>query len=379
MWNRVGLCRNNSRMTNSKSSGRCWGYLLRLGVIVTFSLSAANICAAEGLPRELPDAPAAQTSTTTANSGTSSISGTITDSQGAAIVGATITLEDATSHDKRTALTDNQGWFHFAPAGAGLFSVTIEAKGFAPVVKTGISVRAGESFQLSPSAMQITAVTSTVQVDAPTQYELAEAQLKAQEKQRFLWVVPNFYVSFVSNPAPLSAGQKMRLAFRATIDPYQFINQGINAGWEQWRNDYPGYGQGVAGFAKRYGAAYGNVVSGTIVGAGIMPALLHQDPRYLYKGTGSIPSRIGYALFAIVRTKGDNGKWQPDYSAFTGDIAAGLISNSYLPKGDRKAATNVVSGAVQGFAFRGIGTLEEEFLARWVTTHSKDRGTIGHE
>jgi hypothetical protein len=110
-----------------------------------------------------------------------------------------------------------------------------------------------------------------------------------------------------------------------------------------------------------------------------MPALLHQDPRYFYKGTGSIPSRIGYALFAIVRTKSDNGKWQPNYSGFLGGLAAGAISNSYLPPGDRQAIGNVVGGALQHFALRGIGTLEEEFLSRWVTTHVRDKGTIGHD
>ncbi len=170
----------------------------------------------------------------------------------------------------------------------------------------------------------------------------------------------------------------MRLAFRATIDPFHFVNNAINAGWDQWRNNYPGYGQGAAGYGKRFGADYGNVVSGTIVGAGIVPALLHQDPRYIYKGTGSVPSRIGYALLAIVRTKGDNGNWQPNYSGFIGGLAAGAISNSYLPAGDRKAIGNVIGGAFQSFALRGIGTLEEEFLARWVTTHARDKGTIGH-
>lgn len=170
----------------------------------------------------------------------------------------------------------------------------------------------------------------------------------------------------------------MHLAFRTTIDPFHFVNNAINAGWDQWRNNYPGYRQGAAGYGKRFGADYGNVVSGTIVGDGIVPALLHQDPRYIYKGTGSIPSRIGYALLAIVRTKGDNGNWQPNYSGFIGGLTAGAISNSYLPQGDRKAIGNVVGGAFQSFALRGIGTLEEEFLARWVTTHAKDKGTVGH-
>jgi hypothetical protein len=303
----------------------------------------------------------------------------VADAQGAVIPGASITLDDAASHEKRTAPSDEQGSFTFTSIGAGIFSVTIEAKGFAPVVRTGVSLHAGESYQLSPVTMQIADASSTVQVSAQEQYELAQAQIKAEERQRFLFIIPNFFVSYVSNPVPLTARQKLALATRATLDPYHLINVGIDAGWEQWRNDYPGYGQGTAGYAKRYGAAYGNVISGDFIGEGVMPALLHQDPRYFYKGTGSIPSRIGYALFAIVRTKSDNGKWQPNYSGFLGGLAAGAISNSYLPPGDRQAIGNVVGGALQHFALRGIGTLEEEFLSRWVTTHVRDKGTIGHD
>ncbi|WP_165876796.1 carboxypeptidase-like regulatory domain-containing protein [Acidipila rosea] len=326
----------------------------------------------------LPEAPVPQASVES-QVASSMLTGTVADGEGAMIQGATITLENVATHDKRTALTDGSGSFTFSAVGPGLYAATIAARGFQPVVKTGISVHTGETYQLSQTTMQVATATTTVQVGVQTQYELAEAQLKAEEKQRFLWVVPNFYVSYLPNPASLTAGQKMRLALHAAVDPYQFINTGINAGWDQARNNYPGYGQGAAGYARRYGADYGDVVSGTIVGSGLMPALLHQDPRYFYKGTGSIPSRIGYALLAIVRTKGDNGKWQPNYSGLLGNLASGLIANSYLPTGDRKAVGNVIGVTFQGFALRGIGTLEEEFLARWVTTHARDKGTIGHQ
>jgi Carboxypeptidase regulatory-like domain len=368
--------RRNRRLTRYRPHlGYCSATLAAL-LLLTVNVRAQETLRASD---ELPEAPMPQTSTSApVNQGPANVSGIVTDVQGAVILGAAITLEDAASHGKRATLSDEQGSFSFTSINEGLFSITIQAKGFAPDVKTGISLHAGENYQLSPTMMQVAASDSTVQVNAQTQYELAEAQIKAEEKQRFLFIVPNFYVSYVSNPAPLTAEQKMRLAFRSMIDPYQFINTGVNAGWDQWRNNNPGYGQGAAGYAKRYAADYGNVVSGTLVGAGLMPALLHQDPRYFYKGTGSIASRFRYAILAIVRTKGDNGQWQPNYSGFLGGLAAGAISNSYLPQGDRKAIGNVIGGAFQSFALRGIGTLEEEFLARWVTTHARDKGTVGH-
>jgi hypothetical protein len=38
--------------------------------------------------------------------------------------------------------------------------------------------------------------------------ELANAQIKEQEKQRMLGAIPNFYVSYVSDDAPLKAKHK---------------------------------------------------------------------------------------------------------------------------------------------------------------------------
>ncbi len=226
------------------------------GVAATMLLVFTTIASAQETLRafvELPEAPIPQTSTSAQlDQGTASITGVLTDVQGAVILGATIILEDATSHEKRETLSDTQGAFKFATVNAGIFSITIQAKSFAPVVKTGILLRAGEDYQLSSTTMQIAAAASTVEVGAQTQYELAEAQIKAQEKQRFLFIQPNFYVSYIANPAPLTAGQKMRLAFRATIDPFHLVNNALNAGWDQWRNNDPGYGQGAAGYAKRF-------------------------------------------------------------------------------------------------------------------------------
>lgn len=103
---------------------------------------------------------------------------------------------------------------------------------------------------------------------------------------------------------------------------------GVVAGIEQERNWYRAYGQGAQGFAKRFGATYADIVAGTFHGSAVMPALLKQDPRYFYKGTGRWSSRLRYALSGSVITKGDNGNWQPNYSNFLGNLAAAGIATS---------------------------------------------------
>ena len=367
----------------ARRTTKCRRFIGRFRVVAALlPFFAASLSAQQALlaSSELPDAPTPQTAAIASiNQARASISGTIADSQGAVIVGASVTLENAASHEKKMAVTDEQGLFTFAAVDAGIFSITIQYKGFTPVVRTGIFLHAGEAYQLSATTMQVASAASIVEVSGQTQYEIAEAQMKAEEKQRFLFFEPNFYVTYISNPAPLTAGQKMRLATRFTLDPFTFLYSGVVAGIEQSNNDYPGYGQGVAGYGKRYGATVGDIASGSIIGAGVLPAVLHQDPRYFYKGTGSVSSRIGYALATIVRTKGDNGEWQPNYSGILGDLASGAISNSYLATSDRKGAVTVINGALEGFALRGVTALEQEFLARWITTHSRDKGTVGHQ
>ncbi len=169
-------------------------------------------------------------------------------------------------------------------------------------------------FRLPPAA-----TTTDVQV-AVTQTELATEQLKAQEQQRVLGIFPNFYSSYIWDAAPLSSGQKYQLALRSIADPFAFVGTGIFAAAEQWQNTFPGYGQGAQGYAKRYGAAYADEALSRMIGSAILPSLLHQDPRYFYRGSGSKKSRALYAISAAVICRGDNGKMQPNYSYVAGRL-----------------------------------------------------------
>jgi hypothetical protein len=117
--------------------------------------------------------------------------------------------------------------------------------------------------------------------------EVAAEQIKVEEKQRVLGVLPNFYVSYIPNAVPLTSKQKFRLAGRTVMDPFTFVFVGGAAGVEQAQNHFRGYGQGAQGYAKRFGAGYADTVAGTFIGSAILPSLLKQDPRYFYKGTGT--------------------------------------------------------------------------------------------
>lgn len=166
-----------------------------------------------------------------------------------------------------------------------------------------------------------------------TEHDKAEQQMKDQEKRRVAGIVPSFNVSYISDAAPLSGGQKIRLALRSQIDPYAFGLAAIVAGIGELKDDDNGLGWGPKGYFERAGASYLDAFDGAMIGNGFLPALLHQDPRYFRLGHGTFRHRILYAMATSVICKHDHtGKWEPNYSNIGGNIASGAISNLYYPK-----------------------------------------------
>jgi hypothetical protein len=299
-----------------------------------------------------------------------SVNGTVVDPSGAAVAGAKVTLSRADQSAKQEALADGDGQFSIGNVGAGPFQLTIVAEGFATQTLSG-TVRPGEICVVPPIAMTLATENTAVQVVLP-RVEVAEAEIKEQEKQRVLGLIPNFYVSYLHDAAPLTSKQKFELAWRTTVDPVNFALIGAIAGIEQAQNDFSAYGQGAQGYGMRYGAAYADSAIGTFIGSAMLPSLLKQDPRYFYKGNGSTRSRILYAIANSVICKGDNKHWQANYSGIIGSIAAGGISNLYYPAQDRGAALTFEN------AFIGIGetaavNLLQEFLIRKLTPNRPNR------
>jgi hypothetical protein len=179
-----------------------------------------------------------------------------------------------------------------------------------------------------------------------TQHAIAEEQIKEQEKQRVMGVLPSFNVSYRSDAVSLTGGQKMRLAFRTAVDPVTFGVAFVVAGYHEVANDVD-FGWGIKGYGQRAGAAYLDAFDGTMIGNGILPALLHQDPRYFRLGHGSKPHRLFYAVAAAVICKHDNtGKWEPNYSNVLGNLSSGAISNLYYPNSNTGVGLTISNGLI---------------------------------
>jgi hypothetical protein len=201
--------------------------------------------------------------------------------------------------------------------------------------------------------------------------QVATEQLKAEEHQRVLGFVPNFYVSYEKDPAPLTAKMKFQLALKVSTDPVTAAGVVGMAGLRQ-AADSPNYGQGWGAYGKRFGATAADGFADIMIGGAILPSLLHQDPRYLYQGTGTTGSRIRHAMFSPFVTRSDSGKSMPNYSSLGGDLAAAGLSNLYFPRANRGIGLVFGNFAI-GTAERIGASLAQEFI---IGKFTKRRGHV---
>jgi hypothetical protein len=312
---------------------------------------------------DLPEAPGLQLAEHPAT--TSSIEGVVSNQDGAVYEGVHIALgrpgADSTV-PQRTSITDTNGHFLFPDVPAGPFVLSITSEGFATQQVSGV-LKPGESYLAPAIVLPVSTATSEIRVTA-SRSEIAEEELHLEEEQRVLGIIPNFYVVYDPHAPALTSRQKFHLAWKSSIDPVNFLVVGATAGVQQADSVFSGYGQGASGYAKRFGANYADGFIGDMLGGAVLPSLFKQDPRYFYKGTGTIRSRTLYAIATAVICKGDNGHWQFNYSGILGSLAAGGISNLYYPPKDRNGIGLTFEGAAYGIAGNAVGNLFQEFLVR---------------
>jgi hypothetical protein len=333
------------------------------GLKLLYAIFLTCVGAVGAANAQQPSAPAPQPGT---------IVGTITDAADDIVGGATVVLQGPAASDQRTVSSNDNGFFSFVGLKPGVpYHITVSAKGFTNWSSDAITLKPGQYFELPTVTIQLAIVVTSVTA-AATPEEIATEQVEIAEKQRVLGIIPNFYVIYDEHPVPLTPKLKFRLATRLLIDPMTFIGSGFVAASEQAASGSPDYGQGWDAYGQRIGANYADGVTDIMFGDAILPSLLHQDPRYYYKGTGTIKSRIRYALVNPFRRKADNGKWQPNWSSWGGWLASGALSNVYYPESDRGAKLLGQSFAIGVGAAAANGVIQE-FVLRHLTPSVKNQ------
>lgn len=300
---------------------------------------------------------------------TGSIAGTVTDPNGGPVPGARVVLQGPTPHDNYTGLASDNGFFELRNIKSGVpFRVTIHAQGFADWTSAPMVVEAGQYKLLTDCTLPLEGVHTSVNVDYSAE-RVATEQVAAQEKQRVLGVFPNYYVNYDSDPAPMTAKLKFKLALKVAVDPVTILGIGFIAGLDQAGNT-PDYQQGAKGYGQRFGAIAADGTTDILIGGAVLPSLLHQDPRYFYQGKGTTRSRFFHAISYPFVCRGDNGQMQPNYSSLGGDLAASALENAYYPQSNRGAGL-VFGHFAMDTAERAVSSLAQEFLFRRLTPKAK--------
>jgi Carboxypeptidase regulatory-like domain len=321
----------------------------------------------------LPDAPLSQLGAedeagqTASTEGFAIVSGVVQDTTGAAIPGAQVILTHRDGTQVRTMASGEGGEFAFTKLPAGSYLVLIHAKGFATFTSGEFDLSAQQPYEVPNISLSVASADTEVTV-RPTEVIAAE-QIRAEEKQRLFGVLPNFYVSYVKDPAPLTTKQKFTLATHDTLDWTTFVGVSATAGIEQANNSFAGYGQGAAGYGKRWAAQFGDGRTSDYLSNFVFASLLHEDPRYFYQGTGTTKSRLYHAVSNAWVTRSDSGKNVPNFAYILGIMGSGALSNTYYPHADRGVSL-VFTNALLGFAGRAGGNVLQEFIGKRLTKNA---------
>ncbi len=296
------------------------------------------------------------------------IAGTVTDTNGDLIPGATVHV-NAASQNSRSAVANDSAFFQIDNLTPGTkYQVTVSAEGFADWKSSEVLLQPGQFDVLNDIQLKMVGEGASVVVSA-SQEDIAVAQVKMEEHQRVLGFIPNFYVSYDKDAAPLSAKLKFELALKVSVDPVTFAGTTFLAAMNQAAH-YPDYVEGMKGYGQRFGAVYTNDLTDIMIGGAILPSILHQDPRFFYQGTGTRKSRLLHALSNPLICRGDNGRWEPNYSSLGGYLASGAIANAYYPPANRGPglvgrtfgidfSANIANGVLQEFVLRKLTPSEK--------------------
>jgi hypothetical protein len=256
-------------------------------------------------------------------------------------------------------------FFAFVLVTAGLLVIPVAAQQSSPPSNpdpVGQSPSEGESNEAPKSRSESQGQT----IPGST---IPQGKVAGTSKDRLFYALPNFLsLENTGNVPPLAAKQKFAVVARGSFDYVQFPWYGFLAGISQAENSEPGFGQGAAGYGKRFGSAFTDGTIENFITGAVLPSVLHQDPRFFQSGSGGFWRRTGYAMSRIVVTRADSGKQQFNYSEIVGSAVSAAISNySYHPKEDRNLS-NAASVWGSQIGYDTITIVVKEF---WPDIHRK--------
>jgi hypothetical protein len=309
-----------------------------------------------------------------------SIIGTVTDVNGDPVPNSTVVLkrsdrgsdgddrhdDDRHNNESRSAVTPENGFFQFRDVSAGdSYQISVSAKDFSDWTSPAFTLDPGQFKIVSGIQMRVRTEVTQINVTYGSPQVATTEEFKEVEQQRAFGFIPNYYVAYDPNAAALTSKMKFKLALKVSTDPVTGAGVALISASRQAANT-PHYGQGWGPYGERFGSTAADGFSDIMIGGAILPSLLHQDPRYFFQGEGSTGSRLRHAVLSAFIARGDNGKWQPNYSTIGGDLASSALSNLYYPQSNRGPGLMFGNFAI-GTAERIGANVAQEFILGRVT------------
>jgi Carboxypeptidase regulatory-like domain len=292
-----------------------------------------------------------------------SVIGTVLDQTGSVAAGVVVQMTSEDKSFSQELTTGDNGQFSFSNVPPGDFKLLFSAEGFGKQEFSG-ELAPGQTYLVPRVVISIATVVTDVRV-AVDPVEVATEEVKEEEQQRVFKIIPNFYVSYRPDAAPLTTKLKYRLAWKSSTDPVTVLGTAFLAGLQQAGDQYPEFGQGALGYGKRLGAGYVDVFASTFLSGAVFPSLLKQDPRYYYQGTGSTRSRLLHAVENSVMCKGDNGRKQVNYSNIAGAFGGAALSSKLYPTANM--GTFILSNGFIRLGESSLAGVVQEFVLRKLT------------
>ena len=229
---------------------------------------------------------------------------------------------------------------------------------------------AAQQPQQPPTSAPAQTPSKPIEKSNGDQNSKSQEQEASPKNDRIFWTLPNYLtVENASHVPPLTVGGKFKLTAKDSFDPVEIPYIGLLAGISQAQNSEPSYGQGFAGYGRRYGTAFADNTIGNFMTEAVLPSMLRQDPRYFQLGTGGFLRRASYAFSRLIVTRTDSGQSQFNSSEIAGNAICAGIASSYHPAQDRNFSNTMTIWGTQ-IMWDGIANETKEF---WPDIHHRFR------
>jgi hypothetical protein len=129
----------------------------------------------------------------------------------------------------------------------------------------------------------------------------------------------------------LTTKGKFILFVEDSVDPVAFLGAGFNAGIDQAEDTDHSFGQGAAGYGKRFGAEFAGNASGEFFKEFLYPTIFSEDPRYYRLAHGTTRRRLIHAVEHVVVAHQENGEPMFNFSEWLGSASTAALADLYHP------------------------------------------------